>query len=122
MPASASTEASADFRALRSVATYEGGDSADHPAVRLFWEVVLEDLNFDEQKQLLMFATGSIKAPIGGLGKLPFKVQRSGPDSDKLPTSHTCFNTLLLPEYASRGKMARCLKLACSECEGFGLE
>ena len=52
-------------RALRSVATYEGGYSADHPAVRLFWEVVPEDLNFDEQKQLLMFATALSRRPSG---------------------------------------------------------
>ncbi len=29
-------------------------------------------------------------------------LQRSGPDSDRLPTSHTCFNVLLLPEYATQ--------------------
>jgi HECT-domain (ubiquitin-transferase) len=49
-------------------------------------------------------------------------IQRDGPDSDKLPTSHTCFNTLLLPEYASRDKMLNRLKLAIMNAEGFGLE
>ena len=111
-----------DFRALRSVTTYEGGFDDQHPTVRHFWDVVLEELNIDEQKGLLMFATGSIKAPIGGLAKLPFKIQRSGPDSDTLPTSHTCFNTLLLPEYPTRAKLKRCLSIAIKECEGFGLE
>ena len=47
---------------------------------------------------------------------------QTGPDSNKLPTSHTCFNTLLLPEYASAGKMADMLKLAVMNSEGFGLE
>jgi ubiquitin-protein ligase E3 A len=45
-----------------------------------------------------MFVTGSFKAPIGGLGKLSLLIQRAGPDSDSLPTSHTCFNTLILPD------------------------
>ncbi len=49
-------------------------------------------------------------------------IQRDGPDSGKLPTSHTCFNTLLLPEYANRGKMENLLKLAILNSEGFGLE
>ena len=69
-----------------------------------------------------MFVTGSMKAPIGGLGKLNFKLQRAGPDSDQLPTSHTCFNTLLLPEYGTEAKLSRLLRLAISECEGFGLK
>ena len=111
-----------DFKALQAVASYEGGFHAEHPTVAAFWRVVLERLSGDEQRKLLMFVTGSIKAPIGGLGKLPFKLQRGGPDSDQLPTSHTCFNTLLLPEYSSADKLERCLRVAIEECEGFGLQ
>jgi hypothetical protein len=29
-------------------------------------------------------------------------VQRSGTDTNRLPTAHTCFNILLLPEYSSK--------------------
>ena len=65
---------------------------------------------------------GSDRAPIGGLGSMKCIIQRDGPDSDKLPTSHTCFNTLLLPEYASRVKMLGRLRLAIMNAEGFGLE
>jgi hypothetical protein len=83
---------------------------------------VLEKFSIEDQRKLLMFATGSIKAPIGGLQKLHFKVQRSGPDSDQLPTSHTCFNTLLLPDYSTQEKLERCLRVAIDECEGFGLK
>lgn len=43
------------------------------------------------------FTTGSDRAPVGGLGRLPLLIQRSGPDTEHLPTSHTCFNALLLP-------------------------
>ena len=85
-------------------------------------QVVLDSFKMDEQRKLLMFVTGSMKAPIGGLGKLNFKIQRSGPDSAHLPTSHTCFNTLLLPEYADKAKLEKLLRVAIGECEGFGLQ
>ncbi len=49
-------------------------------------------------------------------------VQRAGPDSSRLPTSHTCFNTLLLPEYQTRVRLAKQLRLAINNAEGFGLE
>ena len=49
-------------------------------------------------------------------------VQRDGTDSMKLPTSHTCFNTLLLPSYRSKAVMADRLRLAIMNSEGFGLE
>lgn len=29
-------------------------------------------------------------------------ISRNGPDSDRLPTAHTCFNHLLLPEYTDK--------------------
>ncbi|CAM9992588.1 unnamed protein product, partial [Choristocarpus tenellus] len=49
-------------------------------------------------------------------------VQRAGPDSEHLPTSHTCFNTLMLPEYSSSEKLKKNLEIAINECEGFGLK
>ena len=48
--------------------------------------------------------------------------QRDGPDSNRLPTSHTCFNSLLLPSYRSKEKLADRLRLAILNSEGFGLE
>jgi hypothetical protein len=49
-------------------------------------------------------------------------LQRDGPHSSKLPTSHTCFNTLLLPEYDTRDTLVRQLRTAINNSEGFGLE
>lgn len=57
-----------------------------------------------------------------GLGKLRMLIQRSGRDSDSLPTAHTCFNVLLLPEYTSEDKLRRKLLLAIDNAEGFGLQ
>jgi hypothetical protein len=57
------------------------------------------------KKKLLSFTTGSDKVPVGGLAKLPFIIAKNGGDSDRLPTSHTCYNVLLLSEYASKEKL-----------------
>jgi len=54
---------------------------------------------------------------------MDFMIQRAGPDSAQLPTSHTCFNTLILPDYGDNyEKLADLLGRAIIECEGFGLE
>ena len=87
-----------------------------------FWKFVSESTP-ETQLQLLKFATGSSRAPIGGLAELKFKIQRNGGDSLQLPTSHTCFNTLLLPDYGDNyDKLAERLGRAVLECEGFGLQ
>jgi len=111
-----------DFNALESNTKYEGGYSAESEVVKNFW-LFVKNASKDTQVQLLKFATASTKAPIGGLGKMPFIIQRAGPDSGLLPTSHTCFNTLLLPDYGSDyEKLESNLGRAIVECEGFGLE
>mmetsp|Transcript_30460 Transcript_30460/g.97200 ORF Transcript_30460/g.97200 Transcript_30460/m.97200 type:complete len:80 (+) Transcript_30460:111-350(+) len=79
-------------------------------------------MDLESQQQLLMFVTGSQKAPVGGLGNVRFKIQRAGPDSDNLPTSHTCFNTLLLPEYDGMAKLHERLHTAVRNSTGFGLQ
>lgn len=81
-----------DFTALEENTKYEGGYDKESEVVKNFWNF-LHDSPPEEQKQLLKFVTASSKAPIGGLGKLSFTIQRAGPDSFNLPTSHTCFNT-----------------------------
>ena len=72
-------------------------------AVQWFWKVV-HGLQPEQQKQLLFFVTGSDRVPIKGLASLtpPFTISRAGPHSDRLPTAHTCFNHLLLPDYQVR--------------------
>ena len=95
--------------------------SADPPlcgvqAVKWLWEIVGE-FDINERRHFLKFFTGSDRAPIGGLGNLRCIIQRDGMDSNKLPTSHTCFNTLLLPSYRSRAHMAARLRLAIMNSE-----
>jgi len=110
-----------NLRELEAVARYEGGYDKSSNVIQWFWAVVHE-MDLTSQRQLLMFVTGSAKAPIGGLGKLSLLIQRAGPESDHLPTAHTCFNVLLMPEYGSKEKLKERLMKAISECRGFGLQ
>ena len=67
------------------------------------------------------FTTGSDRVPIGGLGKLKLVIARNGSDSERLPTSHTCFNVLLLPDYKNKEKLKERLTKAISYAKGFGM-
>jgi hypothetical protein len=109
-----------DFSALEKVTRYEDGLTAESRVVRDFWSIV-HRMSDADKKRLLFFVTGSDRVPIKGLGNLLFVVSRNGPDSDRLPTAHTCFNHLLLPEYASKEKLERMLYTALKNAEGFGL-
>ena len=108
-----------DFEALEANCKYEGYEE-DAPVVKNFWKFVI-DASPESQVKLLKFVTASTKAPIGGLGKMDFVIQRSA-NSDQLPTSHTCFNTLLLPDYGDdEDKLTKLLGRCIEECEGFGI-
>lgn len=110
-----------DFHELERVAKYDGGYNADHPTVRHLWDVI-HSLSIIDKKSFLQFVTGCDRAPVGGLSKLNLVIVKNGLDSDRLPTSHTCFNILLLPEYATREKLAERLMVAIQNAQGFGLQ
>ena len=42
-------------------------------------------------------------------------------DFSRLPTAHTCFNVLMLPEYSSKAKLQDRLLKAITHAKGFGL-
>lgn len=109
-----------DFSALEQNTKYDGGFHANSTTVRHFWEVV-HDMTEEEKRLLLTFSTGSDRVPINGLGEMGFILARHGPDSDRLPSAHTCFNVLLLPDYRNKEKLERLLKAAIQNSEGFGM-
>ncbi|XP_054260809.1 ubiquitin-protein ligase E3A [Macrosteles quadrilineatus] len=109
-----------DLAELEEVAEYDGGYTSDSLVVRWFWQIV-HTLTPEDQRKLLQFATGSDRVPVGGLSKLKLIIARNGPDSDRLPTAHTCFNVLLLPEYESKEKLSDRLIKAISYSKGFGM-
>ncbi|CAI9731724.1 ubiquitinE3A-like,protein ligase E3A-like [Octopus vulgaris] len=109
-----------DFHALEEATEYDGGFTNDSPTIRNFWSVV-HDFTEEQQRKLLQFTTGTDRVPIGGLSKVKLIIARNGPDSDRLPTSHTCFNVLLLPDYSNREKLQDRLTKAINYSKGFGM-
>lgn len=111
-----------DFSHLQRNAHCEGFGENDTPYIQAFWTVLLA-LDNVQKKRFLSFVTGSDLAPVGGLQELQLVIQRNGGEpTERLPTAHTCFNLLLLPEYESAEKLERMLTTAIQNAEGFGLE
>nr|CAH8850177.1 unnamed protein product [Trichobilharzia regenti] len=108
-----------DFKELERVTMYEEY-TADSPVIKNFWSVV-HSMTEGQQKQLLQFSTGSDRVPVGGMSKMKFTIARQGADTNRLPSAHTCFNILLLPEYQSLEKLKQSLLLAITHCKGFGM-
>uniref|UniRef100_A0AAY4DJN4 Ubiquitin-protein ligase E3A n=1 Tax=Denticeps clupeoides TaxID=299321 RepID=A0AAY4DJN4_9TELE len=109
-----------EFQALEDTTEYDGGYSKDSRIIRDFWET-LHSFSEEQKRLFLQFTTGTDRAPVGGLGKLKMIIAKNGPDTDRLPTSHTCFNVLLLPEYTSREKLRDRLLKAITYAKGFGM-
>lgn len=111
-----------DLNELKSIAIYDGGYFEKSPQIIWFWSILFENFSNDQQSEFLAFVTGSARAPIGGLSKLKsFTVTCIPGDSERLPTAHTCFNTLLLPQYSQKEKLLHKLQLAILHNKGFGL-
>eukprot|EP00403_Amphidinium_massartii_P036504 CAMPEP_0178457288 /NCGR_PEP_ID=MMETSP0689_2-20121128/46939_1 /TAXON_ID=160604 /ORGANISM="Amphidinium massartii, Strain CS-259" /LENGTH=1237 /DNA_ID=CAMNT_0020083533 /DNA_START=5 /DNA_END=3715 /DNA_ORIENTATION=+ len=96
-------EADLDLEHLRPKAKYEGYDPNSR-YIEHFWDI-LGEFDAMQKRKFLAFVTGSDRAPVGGLGELQLLVQRAGVDCDRLPSAHTCFNALVLPEYSSRERL-----------------
>jgi len=110
-----------DSVALEKAARYDGGYHAKHPVIQAFWQVV-HSWPQEQRRKFLLFATGTDRIPSGGIGTLPFIIQRAGTDTQRLPTASTCYNLLLLPEYSSAEKLRRKLETAIEYYQGFGLK
>ena len=80
---------------------------ATSPQVQWFWRAV-RSFDKEEKAKLLQFVTGTSKVPLNGFKELEgmngfskFNIHRDYSSKEKLPSSHTCFNQLDLPEYES---------------------
>ncbi|KAM9503407.1 ubiquitin-protein ligase E3A-like isoform 2-T9 [Salvelinus alpinus] len=109
-----------DFHALEETTEYDGGYNKDCRIIKDFWETV-HSFGEEDKRLFLQFTTGTDRAPVGGLGKLKMIIAKNGPDTDRLPTSHTCFNALLLPEYDTKEKLKERLLKAVTYAKGFGM-
>ncbi|KAL3617821.1 hypothetical protein CASFOL_038142 [Castilleja foliolosa] len=115
-----------DLDDLRANTEYSGYTTSS-PAVRWFWEVV-QGFSKEDKARLLQFVTGTSKVPLEGFsalqgisGSQKFQIHKRYGSADHLPSAHTCFNQLDLPEYPSKERLEERLLLAIHEAnEGFG--
>ncbi|KAG6518408.1 hypothetical protein ZIOFF_021883 [Zingiber officinale] len=103
------------------------GYSAASTVIQWFWEVV-KSFNKEDMARLLQFVTRTSKVPLEGFkalqgisGPQQFQIHKTYGAPERLPSVHTCFNQLDLPEYSSREQLEERLLLAIHEAsEGFG--
>ncbi|KAL8126457.1 hypothetical protein AgCh_013662 [Apium graveolens] len=115
-----------DLDDLRMNTEYSGYSVAS-PVIQWFWEVV-QGFSKEDKARLLQFVTGTSKVPLEGFsalqgisGSQKFQIHKAYGSPDHLPSAHTCFNQLDLPEYPSKQHLEDRLLLAIHEAnEGFG--
>ena len=108
-----------DFNELKNACQYEEF-TKESETIKYFWEILL-NFTEEEKKKFLSFVTGCDRAPIDGLGSLPITISNGGSDLNQLPSAHTCFNNLILPDYKDKEKMKKAILTAINYSEGFGL-
>lgn len=89
---------------------------SDSKAVQLFLDAISKWSNDDLQK-LLMFVTSCYTIPLSGE---VFTIDVSPGDQELLPTAHTSFKRLVIPEYTSEEQLNKKFALALNCCD-FGI-
>ena len=87
-----------------------------------FW-LALASFTTEQMARLVQFTTGSSQLPQGGFAALQpkFQIMGSG-EPNSLPTAHTCFNMICLPDHNQYSNFEQALLTAITEGnEGFGL-
>ncbi|RKP02374.1 hypothetical protein CXG81DRAFT_10844 [Caulochytrium protostelioides] len=96
--------------------------------IQWFWRAI-RSFSQEEKAKVIQFATGTSKVPLEGFAQLQgssgvqkFNIHKDFSSTLRLPSAHTCFNQVDLPEYNSYEQLRSQLLTAISECgTGFGL-
>jgi hypothetical protein len=120
-----------DVATLRARAAYARPYSAGHAVVGWLWDVLSQE-GPACQSAFLEFCTGASALPAAGVGALrgdgppltvaPAELRRRDCAAVRLPSAHTCSNTLELPPFESRAQLRDKLlqALAHKNTYGFG--
>ena len=113
--------ASLNISDLQKYTRYAGGYSSVSPSIRRLW-AILKTFNQKELEKFLQFVTSCERAPPLGFSQLepPFCVQWV-PDTNRLPSASTCFNTLKIPDYGNQSILRKKLMYVINSNAGFGL-
>lgn len=116
-----------DVADLKANVDYSGY-SAGSPQISWFWNSVSK-MGQEDLARFVMFVTGTSKVPIEGFAALQgmngpqrLSIHRASCTvKTRLPSAHTCFNQLDLPEYDDAETLSERLLVAIRECSvGFG--
>ncbi|EAR89664.2 HECT-domain (ubiquitin-transferase) protein (macronuclear) [Tetrahymena thermophila SB210] len=114
-----------DIADLKENTEYHNYSQTDK-IIQWFWEI-LSTYDRTQKAAFIQFVTGTSKVPLEGFSQLrgisgyqKFQIHKAY-NTEKLPTTHTCFNQLDLPEYPTKEILIEKLNYAIQEGkEGFG--
>lgn len=102
-----------DLPQLKLATKYRGFPDGDRDlTIAIFWRW-MERVSEGRRHDLVRFVCGSGRLP--ATGQLSLAIHALGEDEDRLPVSHTCFNTLMLPRYTSLDQLHERLSFAIDE-------
>ena len=116
----------------KSFTEYKEPYNENHRVIKWFWEI-LSELSQKELSNLLLFATGSSRVPLGGFAELEgndglitrFTIYHL-PYNSKVKNfikSHTCFNRIELPCFTNKKDLENAIHFVSgSQMWGFGME
>ena len=108
-----------DIELLKENTSYTGY-TAQTPIIKMFWEI-FENYNESDRKKLLQFITGNDRIPVSSSRSPKLVIAKNGNNTNRLPSSHTCVSTLLLPEYSTKQMLEDKLSKAIQMTAGFFL-
>jgi len=111
---------------------YLGGYSGKDQIIKWFWEI-LHEFTQKELSNLLLFATGNSRVPLGGFAELEstkgnkykFGIEAVPyePNRKNYIKAHTCFNKIDLPRYPNKAELEEMIRFVSEkEMWGFGIE
>ena len=111
---------------------YKGAYNKDHVVIKWFWEILAE-FTQKELSNLLLFATGASRVPLGGFEVLEsnggniykFTIEYIAYNNNQknFIKAHTCFNRIDMPCYPNKEELEEALRFVSEkEMWGFGIE
>ena len=103
-----------DVDDMQSGSVYNGGYDLDSKPIALFWEA-MKEWTIKERGEVLRFVTGTSRVPLDGFDPVFTITKASEGGKNALPSAHTCFNQLVLPEYENLKQLQEKMKFAIAE-------
>ena len=121
-----------DIDEWKSFTEYKGAYNENHVVIKWFWEI-LSELSQKELSNLLLFATGSSRVPLGGFSELEsnngylsrFTIEyiEYNKHVKNFIKAHTCFNRIDLPCFTNKNDLKVAIKFVSeNQIWGFGME